>query len=90
MENKKQEIALAEFPGCFLTYATMESSKIFVITYVFVDPKFRGQGVGKKLTEQGVLLAAKMGYQLGATCSYAKSCILRNEEWKNNWVNVVQ
>lgn len=90
MDTKKQEISLTEFPGCFLTYATMENAKIFVITYVFVDPSYRGQGVGKKLTEQGVIMADKMGYQLGATCSYAKSCIVRNEEWKKNWVNVTQ
>ena len=44
----------------------------YTITHTFVDEALRGQGVGAKLVSKAVNKIKKEGYNVEATCSYAK------------------
>lgn len=50
------------------------------ITKVFVDPKYRGQGVAGKLMAAAVSYAEKNNIFLDATCSYAQSWFEKNPQ----------
>lgn len=45
----------------------------YVITHTFVDEALRGEGIGSKLVSRAVNKIKKEGYNVEATCSYAKA-----------------
>lgn len=55
------------------------SENTHTITKVFVDSKYRGQGLASQLMLKVVDFAKKEGIKLDATCSYAQAWFLKNK-----------
>ncbi|MDD7363382.1 MAG: GNAT family N-acetyltransferase [Firmicutes bacterium] len=47
------------------------SDNIWVIDHTFVDDKYEGQGIAKRLVDQVVGQARNQGKKISATCPYA-------------------
>lgn len=57
-------------PDAYLRFSFRDEKTVSVDS-TFVDPKLRGQGVAKKLTEKVAELAREEGYKVMPVCSYA-------------------
>lgn len=57
-------------PDAYLKFSFRDENTVSIDS-TFVDPKLRGQGVAKKLTEKVVDLAREEGYKIIPVCSYA-------------------
>lgn len=53
-------------------------NNLLCITHTFVDPCLRGMGVASELVEKVIEVARLNGYQITATCSYARSYFAKN------------
>ncbi len=66
--------------------ATMEyktTGEGMVIEHTNVDAVFKGQGVGKKLVSAAVAYAAENKKELGATCSFARAVLEKEDGYRN-------
>lgn len=63
----EQEIMVAQ-----ILFPKIEKN-LYCITHTFVDPSLRGMGVAAELVEKVIEVARLNGYQITATCSYARS-----------------
>ena len=45
---------------------------VIEITHTIVSPSLQGQGIAKKLVEKVLEIAKEKGYQVTASCSYAR------------------
>lgn len=59
-----------------------KSEGVHEITRVFVDEKYRGQGVAGKLMKGLVEYGQKENIKFIATCSYAENWFLKNSEFQ--------
>ena len=48
------------------------------ITHTIVSPSLQGQGIARKLVEKVMQIAKEKGYQVTASCSYAKHYLEKN------------
>lgn len=62
----------------YLLYEETDSEICVVKT--FVDPQYRGKGLAKKLMEKFMEETKSSKKQLTATCSYAKSYLLKADD----------
>ncbi len=53
-------------------------NNLYCITHTFVDPSLRGMGVAAELVEKVIEVARDNGYNITATCSYARSFFAKN------------
>ena len=63
-----------------LTYTIQPENNMLIISYVMVFPKFEGQGLGKKLVENGIEFARENHWKIIPHCSYARSVMLRMKD----------
>ena len=68
----EQEIMVAQ-----ILFPKIEEN-LYCITHTFVDPSLRGMGVAAELVEKVIEVARLNGYQITATCSYARSYFAKN------------
>ncbi len=68
----EQEIMVAQ-----ILFPKIEKN-LYCITHTFVDPSLRGMGVAAELVEKVIEVARLNGYQITATCSYARSYFAKN------------
>lgn len=61
-------------PLAEITFAP-RGEKRLVVNHTFTDPSLRGQGIARKLVERVAEHAREHGFQLLATCSYAKKVL---------------
>lgn len=50
------------------------------LDYVFVEPEYRDQEIGKEIVRQGILLAREKNMQAKPICGYA-STIMKRHNW---------
>lgn len=60
-----------------LTYTIFPEESKMVISFVYVNPKFEGKGMGKLLVQEGMKFARENHWKVFPHCSYAKSVMLR-------------
>lgn len=63
-----------------LTYTIQPENNMLIISYVMVFPKFEGQGLGKKLVENGIEFARENHWNIFPHCSYARSVMMRMQD----------
>jgi predicted GNAT family acetyltransferase len=59
------------------------SDKIWIIDHTYVDNRYRGQGIAKKLVDKVAEEARKQGIKLAATCPYAKKLFESKDEYRD-------
>lgn len=57
-------------PDAYIKYSFRDENTLSIDS-TFVDPKLRGKGVAKQLTEKVVELAEENNYKIIPVCSYA-------------------
>ena len=65
-----------------MTYSRAGEGMI-IIDHTVVPAAFRGQGVGKRLVERGVLDARAENRKILPLCPYAKAQIQKHPEWQD-------
>lgn len=68
-------------PDAYLKYSFRDENTLSIDS-TFVDPKLRGEGVAKKLTDKVVELAKVEDYKIIPVCSYAVKYFEKNENLK--------
>lgn len=66
-------------PDAYLKYSFRDENTISIDS-TFVDPKLRGEGVAKLLTDKVVDLAKENNYKIIPVCSYAVMYFEKNQE----------
>ncbi len=59
------------------------SDKIWIIDHTFVDDRYRGQGIAKKLVDKVAEEARMHSIKLAATCPYAKRLFESKDEYRD-------
>ena len=70
-----------------LTYTLFPEDSKLVISFVYINPKFEGQGKGKLLVVEGIKFARELGYKVYPHCSYARSVMMRLLEVDDVFLN---
>lgn len=70
LSNESEEIGR-------LTYTIFPDDEKLIISFVLVNPKFEGQGMGKKLVIEGINFARNNHWKVYPHCSYARSVMMR-------------
>ena len=60
-----------------------ENNGILTIRHIFVDPKFRGQGISGKLLVELTDYVRKNNFKITSMCGYSTSWLLNHEEYKD-------
>lgn len=68
-------------PDAYIKYS-FRDEKTLSIDSTFVDPKLRGKGVAKQLTEKVVGIAKENNYKIIPVCSYAVKYFETKPEYK--------
>ena len=74
-ESEETKEAYVTFP------ANMKG--VLVVRHVFVDPKYRGQGVASKLMNELVKYARENNKKITCMCNYASSWFSKHEEYSD-------
>ena len=59
------------------------SDNTWIIDHTFVDDRYRGQSIAKKLVDKIAEEARNQGVKLGATCPYAKRLFESKDEYRD-------
>lgn len=70
LNNETEEIGRA-------TYTISPENNLLIVSYVMVQSKFGGQGMGKKLVEESIKFARENNWQVNPHCSYARTVMTR-------------
>jgi len=90
--NKERIHCLEERVGdvaAFLSYSTDDQNKM-TIWHTEVPPSMQHMGIGGKLVEEAVQLAARDSSRLRIVCPFAKEYLARHPELKERYVIAAQ